>query len=157
MKVEIPGRKQFEIKNVVFDFNGTVAIDGKLIDGISEKINDLSKKFNFYIITADTYGTVEKELEGIECKLIKISKFKQDISKLDFIKKLGSDVTLSIGNGRNDKLMLKESVLGISILQDEGLCVETLLNSDVLVKSIFDIFGYLNDVNRLIATLRNWY
>ena len=71
------------------------------------------------------------------------------------VKELGLQYTLSVGNGRNDKLMLKETVLGIAILQVEGLCTETLLNSDILVKSIFDVFGFLKDSNRLIATLRN--
>ena len=47
------------------------------------------------------------------------------------------------------------SILGIAILQDEGLCTETLLNSDILVRSIFDVFSFLKDSNRLIATLRN--
>ena len=155
MIVKIPGKESFEIKNVVFDYNGTVAIDGKLIAGISDIINELSNSFNFYVITADTYGTVKKELENTKCEVIVIPNLQQDISKLEFVKELGLQYTLSVGNGRNDKLMLKETVLGIAILQDEGLCTETLLNSDILVKSIFDVFGFLKDSNRLIATLRN--
>ncbi len=155
MIVKIPGKESFEIKNVVFDYNGTVAIDGKLIAGISDIINELSNSFNFYVITADTYGTVKKELENTNCEVIVIPNSQQDICKLEFVKELGLQDTLSVGNGRNDKLMLKETVLGIAILQDEGLCTETLLNSDILVKSIFDVFGFLKDSNRLIATLRN--
>ncbi|MGB5918670.1 MULTISPECIES: HAD family hydrolase [unclassified Arcobacter] len=155
MKVNIPGREEVEIQNIVFDYNGTIAIDGKLIEGIKKNINELSNSFNFYVITADTYGSVEKELGDTNCEVIKIAKSSQDVSKLEFIKNLGSSTTLSVGNGRNDKLMLKESILGIAILQDEGLCTETLLNSDILVKSIFDVFSYLKDANRLIATLRN--
>ncbi|XPV69835.1 MAG: HAD family hydrolase [Halarcobacter sp.] len=155
MKIKIPGKEPFEIKSIVFDYNGTIAIDGKLIEGVSENINELSNEFNFYVITADTYGTVEKELENTKCKVITIGKKSQDICKLDFIKELGSNTTLSVGNGRNDMLMLKESILGIAILQDEGLCSETLINSDLLVKSIFDIFSFLKDSNRLIATIRN--
>lgn len=155
MQVNIPGREPFEIKNIVFDYNGTVANNGKLIEGVSANINDLSDRFDFYVITADTYGTVEKELENINCKVITIPKESQDLCKLDFIKELGSNTTLSVGNGRNDKLMLKESVLGIAILQEEGLCTETLLSSDLLVKSIIDVFSFLKDSNRLVATLRN--
>lgn len=155
MKVNIPGKQEIEIENIVFDYNGTIAIDGKLIDGVKENINELSNNFNFFVITADTYGSVEQELKSVNCKIIKIEKSSQDISKEKFIKKLGSNTTLCVGNGRNDKLMLKESVLGIAILQDEGICTQTLLNSDILVKSILDVFGFLNDKNRLIATLRN--
>lgn len=155
MIVEIPGRETIEIKNIVFDYNGTIAIDGKLIKNVSENINELSSIFNFYVITADTYGTVKKELENTNCEVITIPSLTQDISKLNFVKELGLDTCLSVGNGRNDKLMLKETILGIGILQDEGICTETLLNSDILVKSIFDVFDYLKDSNRLIATLRN--
>ena len=155
MIVEIPGRERIEIKDIVFDYNGTIAIDGKLIGDVSKNINELSSSFNFYVITADTYGTVKKELENTNCKVITIPALSQDMAKLNFVKELGLNTCLSVGNGRNDKLMLKETILGIAILQDEGLCTETLLNSDILVKSIFDVFAFLKDSNRLIATLRN--
>ena len=155
MIVKIPGRQSIEIKDIVFDYNGTIAIDGKLISDVSKKINELSASFNFYVITADTYGTVKKELENTNCKVITIPALSQDMAKLNFVKELGLNTCLSVGNGRNDKLMLKETVLGIAILQDEGLCTETLLHSDILVKSIFDVFAFLKDSNRLIATLRN--
>ena len=155
MIVEIPGRETLEIKDIVFDYNGTIAIDGKLIGDVSKNINELSSSFNFYVITADTYGTVKKELENTNCKVITIPALSQDMAKLNFVKELGLNTCLSVGKGRNDKLMLKETILGIAILQDEGLCTETLLNSDILVKSIFDVFAFLKDSNRLIATLRN--
>lgn len=155
MKIDIPGRESFELKNIVFDFNGTIAIDGKLIDGVSQQINALADEFNFFVITADTYGSVEKELMNTKCQVIKIPKSDQDRSKLNFVTELGSDSTLAVGNGRNDKLMLKNAVLGIGILQEEGLCTETLINSDIVVKSILDVFGFLTNTNSLIATLRN--
>ncbi len=155
MQINIPGRKSFVIKSIVFDYNGTIAIDGKLIKGISENINELASRFHFYVITADTYGSVSKELEDINCEVIKIPESEQDISKLDFVRKIGADTTLAIGNGRNDKLMLKEAILGVGILQDEGICTETLMNSDIVIKSILDVFAYLRNPNRLIATLRN--
>lgn len=155
MKIDIPSKESFELKNIVFDYNGTIAIDGKLIKGVSESIDELANYFDFYVITADTYGSVQNELKNTNCKVITITKENQDKQKLEFIKSLDSKTVLSVGNGRNDMLMLKESVLGIAILQDEGLCTQTLLNSDILVKSIFDVFSLLKDKNRLIATMRN--
>jgi len=155
MQLDIPGRKTFHIKNIVLDYNGTIAIDGKVIDGVCENINRLSKDFNFYVITADTFGTVKNELKNTNCEVITIPKESQDRSKMDFINSLGKDETLSVGNGRNDKLMLKQSIIGIAILQDEGLCTDSLLSSDILIKSIFDLFSFLDDPNKLVATLRN--
>ena len=155
MKFKIPGQETIEIKNVVFDYNGTIAIDGQLIKGVAEIINDLAEKITFHVITADTYGSVEKELAAIRCNVVKIPKEKQDLSKLDFLLKLGKQTTLCVGNGKNDRLMLKESIIGVAIIQDEGVCVESLLAADIACKSILDVFMYFKDPNRMIATLRN--
>ncbi|MBU1193233.1 MAG: ATPase P [Proteobacteria bacterium] len=155
MKIEIPGRKSIEIKNIVFDYNGTIAIDGKLIKGVSDNMNALADCFDFYVITADTFGSVEKELKDTNCNVIKILESAQDVSKLNFVKGLGPDITLAAGNGRNDSLMLKAAAVGIGILQEEGICTETVFNSDILLKSVLDVFKYLRDAKGLIATLRN--
>lgn len=155
MILKIPGREIIEIKNVVFDYNGTIAIDGQLIAGVAELINELSGDLDFYVITADTYGSVEKELSNIRCSVVKIPKESQDQRKRDFLLNLGKETTLCVGNGRNDRLMLKEAVLGVAIIQGEGVCVESLLAADIACKSILDVFAFLKVPNRLRATLRN--
>jgi soluble P-type ATPase len=154
MIFDIPGYIRLEIKHVVCDYNGTIAIDGKLIDGVCEIINELSKELEFHVITADTYGFVERELENVNCNLVKISRQNQAQSKLDYVSAIGKDHTVCIGNGNNDRLMLKESCLGIALVQEEGVCVETLLSSNVVCKNIIDAFGYFKEPKRLIATLR---
>ena len=154
MIFDIPGREIIEVKNVLLDYNGTIATDGKLIDGVGELINELSDRINFYVLTADTFGSVKKELANVDCKVTIIPKGNQDIAKLDFLKHLGKDVTLAVGNGKNDKLMLKEAIVGVALIQDEGVCVETMLAADIACKSIIDVFQYFKTPNRLIATLR---
>lgn len=155
MHLEIPGRKSIEIENVVFDYNGTIAVDGQLIVGVGEMINELAEDFDFHVITADTFGSVQKELAGVNCKVVRIPEESQDASKLDYLLRLGKDTTLCVGNGRNDMLMLKESAIGIALVLDEGVCVESLLAADIACKSIMDVFAYLKTPNRLKATLRN--
>ncbi len=155
MILEIPGRGQIKIKNVMLDYNGTIAIDGHLIKGADKTINELADIINFHVITADTYGSVKKELVNVNCKVVKIPEKKQDRSKLDYLLTLGKETTLCVGNGKNDRLMLKESVLGIALVQDEGLCVEALLSADIVCKSIIDVFAYFKNPNRIKATLRN--
>jgi P-type E1-E2 ATPase len=154
MIFDIPGYTRLEIKHVVCDYNGTIAVDGKLIDGVCEIINELSKELEFHVITADTYGFVERELKNVNCKLIKISNQNQAQSKLEYVSGIAKDRTVCIGNGNNDRLMLKEACLGIALVQEEGACVETLLSSTVVCKSIIDAFGYFKEPKRLIATLR---
>jgi soluble P-type ATPase len=155
MTIDIPGYKKLEIQHVVCDYNGTVAVDGKMIDGVREIINDLSKDLDFHVITADTFGSVERELEHVRCKLVKISNRNQAVAKLEYVLNLGKDKTICIGNGNNDRLMVKEAALGIALLQEEGTCIETLLASDVVCKSAIDAFGYFKEPKRLIATLRS--
>jgi soluble P-type ATPase len=155
MIFDIPGRDPIEIKHVLFDYNGTIAIDGQLIDGVDKMINELAGEIHFHVITADTYGSVEKALADIYCKVVTIPKEKQDTSKRDYLRKLGKEHTLCVGNGKNDTLMLKESVIGIALIQEEGLCVDALFAADIACKSIMDVFAYFKKPNRIKATLRN--
>ena len=63
-------------------------------------------------------------------------------------------MTVCIGNGRNDSLMLKEAALGICLIQAEGANVVSLLNADIACKSAKDALELLLNPKRLIATLR---
>jgi soluble P-type ATPase len=155
MIIKRPGRETVEIKNVIFDYNGTIAIDGQLIEGVAKSINELSSDFNFHVITADTFGSVNNALKDVICTVIKISEQNQDQTKVEYLLKLGKETTLCVGNGRNDKLMLKESVVGIAVIQDEGTSTDTLMTSDIICKSIMDVLEFLKKPDRLKATLRN--
>ena len=65
IKVEIPGRVEYEIENAVFDYNGTVAVNGDMSENTQENLKKLSEFVNIYILTADTYGTVKKKCEDL--------------------------------------------------------------------------------------------
>lgn len=155
MKIIIPGNKKINIKNLVLDYNGTIANNGQLIIGVENAINTLAKEINVYVITADTFGTVEAELKNTNCKILKIGKENQNKQKLDLVLKLNSENTVSFGNGRNDELMLKESVIGIGILESEGIYAKNLLSADIICKNVLNAFELLLTPNKLIATLRN--
>ena len=68
---------------------------------------------------------------------------------------LGADATVAVGNGRNDRLMLKEAALGISVILEEGAAVETVMSGDVVCRSVLDAFDLLLNPLRLVATLRS--
>ena len=155
MIIEIPGFKQMEIKNLVCDYNGTIANNGKLIDGVETLINKLAEIIDIYVITADTFGTVTAELKNSKCSIFKIEKENQNQQKLDLILKLNAEHTVSFGNGRNDELMLKEAIIGIGILENEGIYAKNLLSADIICKNILNAFELLLTPNKLIATLRN--
>ena len=155
MKINIPGGEIFDIKHIVSDYNGTIALDGKLIEGVGDLINKLSENIKFHVITADSFGSVEKELKEINCKVFKIGPGKQDQAKAEYIKKLGASNVAALGNGNNDFLMLREAILGIGILSNEGICTKTLLSSEVVCSSPIDAMGFFINPKRLIATLRS--
>lgn len=155
MIINISGYKKLEIKNIICDFNGTLAVGGKLISGVKETINKLSKQVDVYVITADTFGSVKKELEGVNCKLVIISGNNQVVEKLEFLESCNKETTVCIGNGRNDKLMLEEAALGIALIQDEGVFIETMQAADIVCKDINHAFELFIEPKRVIATLRN--
>ena len=154
IQVDIPGTGQIEIRHVVFDFNGTIARDGQLIPGVADGIREFSDRLHFHVLTADTFGSVEKQLQSVEIKVGVISKDSQDRKKLDYVNALGADHTLCVGNGVIDALMLKSACIGIVVLEDEGAAVSAITASDIMVKDVLDVFEYFRTPERLVATLR---
>ncbi len=152
--IEIPGASTLEIEHILLDFNGTIAIDGRLIKGVREKINQLAPDLNFHVITADTFGSVKKELEGVNCSRVVIPEKDQARAKQEYLETLGARHTIAAGNGVNDVSMLRESVLGIAVLGPEGLASQSLSASDIVIANILDLFGYLENPGRLVACLR---
>ena len=155
LEVTIPGYKTLFISHLVLDYNGTIACDGRLMTGVKERLEELSKSLSIRILTADTFGSVQKEMTGIPCEVVVIGKENQTQAKADVVRQLGLQKTVSVGNGRNDALMLKETVLGIAVIQEEGASVETLVAADIATRSILDALDLLLHPLRLTATLRS--
>ncbi|MFO7934628.1 MAG: hypothetical protein R6U78_11165 [Bacteroidales bacterium] len=153
--LEIPGRKAIQAAHLVLDFNGTLAVDGHLIEGVTGQLVRLSKHLEVHVLTADTFGTVRKQLEGLPVTVKVIDVAEQDRQKFEYVKELGADRVIAVGNGRNDVLMLKGSALGIGVIQAEGAFYEVLHSSQVVCTSITDALDLLLNPKRLEATLRN--
>jgi len=155
LETSIPGHKTLLLSYLVLDYNGTIARDGRLIAGVRERLEELSKSVSIHILTADTFGSVQKEMTGIPCEVVVIGKENQTRAKADYVRQLGLQKTVTVGNGRNDALMLKEAVLGIAVIQEEGGAVETVLVADIATHSILDALDLLLHPLRLTATLRS--
>jgi soluble P-type ATPase len=50
--------------------------------------------------------------------------------------------------------MLKAAALGLCVMSQEGVAVETLLSADLLLPDIFAAFDLLDKPVRIIASLR---
>ena len=155
MLLRIDRNNSFEIQNLVCDFNGTIALDGKLFVTIREKFLRIhALGISVWVITADTHGNAAQQLESYDCQLKIIGEDAQDVEKQKFIHSLGVHKVCAIGNGRNDRLMLRDAALGICVVQDEGCAADTLMAADVVVKTFDDALDLLLNSQRLKATLR---
>jgi len=150
-KIDIPNFDKLELTNLVLDYNGTIAKDGKLKD---IPLKELSKIFKVFVITADTFGSVKDELKDFSIEVIVLQTNDHTTEKAKFIKSLGEKNSIAIGNGNNDEMMLKTSALSIAVIGDEGCSTKTLLASQLVCNSINDALELLLNEKRLIATLR---
>ena len=155
IEIHIPGFKKLQIKNLVFDYNGTLGIDGKIIPKIVENINFLSAEVHVYILTADTYTDAREQTKSLRATLRIIAENNQDYTKMQFVKQLGSGETICIGNGRNDSLMLQEAALGIAVIEQEGCAVAAINSADLVVVGIENAIELLMKPMRLMSTLRS--
>jgi len=155
IEISVPGYKKLVIKYLVMDFNGTMACDGILLKGLEEQLKALANRLEIHVLTADTFGRAAAELSGLPTNLVILPQANQDRGKLEYIRKLGPAFTVCIGNGRNDRFMLKEAGLGIALLQEEGVAVETLMSADIVSRNIKDALALLTHTKRMVATLRS--
>lgn len=151
--VAIPGRDTIEIEHIALDYNGTIAADGKLIDGIAGRIKKLSAFANVYILTADTYGTVKAQCENIGAIIKTFPTANAADCKLEIVEALGGR-TACIGNGFNDIKMFDIAGLSIAVMDKEGVCAALIPHADVLVRSAEEALDLLIYTDRLRATLR---
>ena len=154
IEINIPGRKNYIIENIVFDYNGTIAVNGQIADATKEKLSLLCNIANVYVLTADTYGSAAKECEGLNLILKTFPKDNAADYKKKIVEEIGKEKTICFGNGFNDIKMFEVVELSVGVLEREGMCAKLLANADVLVKSIEDGINLLLNTKALIATLR---
>ncbi|HER08710.1 MAG TPA: ATPase P [Bacteroides sp.] len=155
IEIEIPGHRTIQAEYLVLDFNGTLALDGHLIDGVADQLLQLSADLEVLVLTADTFGTVRKELKDLPVIVKVLDPADQDRQKAEVVNQLGADRVIAVGNGRNDLLMLQESALGIGVILAEGAYVQIMNAIQVICTSITDALDLLLKPKRLAATLRN--
>ncbi|MCX6034717.1 MAG: HAD hydrolase family protein [Chloroflexi bacterium] len=155
IEIVVPGYRTLRLQHLVMDYNGTLAQDGRLLEGILSRLDSLADRLNLHVITADTFGLAQEELVGVRCDLAILSGDEQATAKLAYIRNLSPDGVAAIGNGRNDRLMLAAAALGIAVVQEEGAAAETLSAADVVMSDIRSALDMLLFPKRLIATLRS--
>lgn len=152
MIYDIPGQGQLEIKTIILDLNGTLSVAGVVPEGVKEHLDRLKEKgFKVLFFTGNTRNDADDLASslGIEWKLAKSAEDKKNLAL-----ELEPETCASIGNGLIDLELMKAVKLPIVTLQAEGVHVQTLLNSDIVIPTINDALDLFLDEQRLIATLR---
>jgi len=155
IELRIPGYRPLKIAHLVLDYNGTLAVDGEPLPGVAAALTRLAADVELHVLTADTFGVVRERMSGVPCRLTVLPRENQDCGKLVYVRSLGADTTACIGNGRNDRMMLKEAALGIAVILGEGAAREALDAADIVCTDILAALDLFRNPLRMTATLRS--
>jgi len=142
------------LEHLVTDVNGTLAIDGVLIDGLDERIARIRDHLSIHLLTADTHGRQAAINKHLNLTATSLSPGNEQEQKRSYVERLGASSVVAVGQGANDAAMLKAAALGVCVMSVEGAATETLLAADLVVPDILAFFDLLDKPLRLIATLR---
>ncbi|HUX77408.1 MAG TPA: HAD family hydrolase [Anaerolineae bacterium] len=142
------------MKHLVLDVNGTIAVDGRLVEGVAKRVAELRRSVEVHMLTADTRGRQQVIDAQLGMQAARIMPQDEAAQKASFVRELGGESVCAVGNGTNDAAMLREAELAIAVLGEEGLAVETLNVADAVVPSVTVALDLLLKPLRLVATLR---
>ncbi len=154
IELNIPGRGSLRLQHLATDVNGTLAIDGVLMESLAKRIASLQDRLTVHLLTADTHERQALIDRQINLTAVRLAPGNEQEQKRSYVEQLGADCVVAIGQGANDAAMLKAAALGICVMSDEGTAIETLLAADIVVPGIAVAFDLLDKPLRLVATLR---
>ena len=154
LEINIPGFGKLELEHLVCDFTGTLSVNGYLLPTVKERLEELSTLLTIHVVSADTFGRVNNELSESSCAITVLKGKQLDVQKEQYVNNLNANRVVAIGNGANDRLMLRSARLGIAIVEGEGCAVGAMQNADILVRSIQEGLSLLLNTQRIVATLK---
>jgi P-type E1-E2 ATPase len=154
IELNIPGRKPLRLQHLVTDVNGTLAVDGQLMDGIAKRIGLLNDRFTIHLLTADTHGRQAVIDQQLNQTAVRIRTGDEAGQKAEYVRNLGAESVVAIGQGANDAAMLKEAALGICVMSQEGAATQALLSADLVLPNIAPALELLDRPLRIVASLR---
>ncbi len=155
IELAIPGRGGLRLEHLVLDVNGTLALDGRLIEGVAEAINNLRDRLQIHLITADTHGQQAAIDEQLGLKAERLAPGGEAAQKAAFVQRLGAQGVAAIGQGANDAGMLQAAGLGIAVLSREGLALSALNAADLVLPDILAALELFEKPMRIVASLRS--
>lgn len=154
IELNIPGRGNLRLQHLVTDVNGTLAVDGQLLDGLSKRISGLRDRLTIHLMTADTHGRQAVIDQQLNLTAVRTRPGNEAGQKAEYVNSLGAETVVAIGQGANDAGMLKAAALGICVMSKEGAATEALMAADLVVPDIFTALDLLEKPLRIVASLR---
>jgi len=154
LEVDIPGFGQVRLQHLAADFTGTLSVRGRLVPGVRELLNEVATILDVHVLTADTFGMARSELAGVRCVVHILEGEDEERQKEEYVHKLGEETVVALGNGNNDRKMLKAARIGIAVCLKEGCSVNAASAADILVTSATDALELLLHEKSMKATLR---
>jgi len=110
--VELPVKTTVMVKDRVLDFYGTLSRDGNLLPGMAGKLMQLAEHVRITVLTTDTFGTAKEALCGLP---VDVRIVLSGAGKERFVRELGPERSVAIGNGRNDVGMIRAALFGSAV------------------------------------------
>ena len=151
IRLDIPQWGVIELHHAVFDVNGTLAVDGKPLPEVADRLQALGEQLSLHALTAGTHGNIAELERALSLPLHRIATGEE---KLHYVEHLGPAHVVAFGNGRNDMAMLRLAAIGVAVLAGEGVAISALQAADVLALGPLDAIELVLHPKRLVATLR---
>ena len=151
--IQRPGQSPLEIECILVDFEGTLAVDGRVDPKAKDKINLLSKRTRIYVLTTSGQEDVAEALRKVKAEVIPLKEGEGTQKKLNALRQAGEERTVVIGNGMNDLGMIKKAGLSIGVISKEGTAAGIFEQADLVFMSLLDALDFLLKPLRQKATL----
>jgi soluble P-type ATPase len=158
ISIDIPGFGLCKIDAILTDYTGTLSRRGRMVPGVRERLIKLAELTEIHVITSDTFGFAQEELEGIPLTHQRLQGEDHDIQKREYGRRLDLLHSAVLGNGNNDRLLLKAvketGGLAIAVDNGEGCATDALLNSNLFIVGAVNALDLLVEPKSCKATLR---
>ena len=152
LRVALPDGEEYLLSDLCLDLNGTLAVDGQPLPGVAELLQELAGQLALHLLTAGTHGGVAAAAARLGLAAVPIGRGEE---KANYVRRLGADGVVAVGNGRNDAAMLRAARLGIAVIGAEGAAVQAVMAADIVVADPIAALLLLSRPQRLVATLRS--
>ena len=143
ISIQRPGMESLDIHFVLIDFEGTLAMDGRVHPKAKDKVNLLSKRVTITILTKSNREKVEETLRKMRAEILYVTEGDSSRQKLNALQRLGAHQTAVIGNGLDDVRILEQAGLGMCVIGKEGASAEAMAKADLVVTHVLDALDFL--------------